>query len=104
MVHFADNSMRARFPKKVRTPRMPLKYYECHHCGERHPFNIYYPTVRDPPVILGECRSCGTTTKEHVNDCQYVAIKDNIDRALIAGAKTIDTLYVHNEGWTKKQQ
>ena len=29
-------------------------------------------------MILGECRSCGTTTREHANDCQYVAIKDNI--------------------------
>ena len=29
-------------------------------------------------VIPGECRSCGTTTREHANDCQYVAIKDNI--------------------------
>ena len=34
--------------------------------------------MRDPPVIPGECRSCGTITKEHANDCQYVAIKDNI--------------------------
>ena len=34
--------------------------------------------VRDPPIVPGECRSCGTTTKEHANDCQYVAIKDNI--------------------------
>ena len=29
-------------------------------------------------MIRGECRSCGTTTREHANDCQYVAIKDNI--------------------------
>ena len=29
-------------------------------------------------MIPGECRSCGTTTCEHANDCQYVAIKDNI--------------------------
>ena len=34
--------------------------------------------MRDPPIIPGECRSCGTTTKEHANDCQYMAIKDNI--------------------------
>ena len=45
---------------------------------ESHPFNIYCPNVRNPPVIPGECRSCGTTTREHANDCQYVAIKDNI--------------------------
>ena len=29
-------------------------------------------------MIPGECRSCGTTTREHANDCQYVAIKENI--------------------------
>ena len=78
MAHFADDSMRARFPKKEKIKRTPIKHYECRHCGESHPFNIYCPDVRDPPVIPGECRSCGTTTQEHANDCQYVAIKDNI--------------------------
>ena len=70
--------MRARFPKKERMKRAPIKHYECRRCGGSHPFNIYCPNVRDPPVIPGECRSCGTTTREHANDCQYVAIKDNI--------------------------
>ena len=78
MAHFADDSMRARFPKKEKIKRSPMKHYECRHCGESHPFNIYCPNVRDPPVIPGECRSCGTITREHANDCQYVAIKDNI--------------------------
>ena len=78
MAHFADDSMRARFPKKEKTKRTPIKHYECRRCGESHPFNIYCPNVRDPPVIPGECRSCRTTTREHANDCQYVAIKDNI--------------------------
>ena len=78
MAHFADDSMRARFPKKEKMKRSPMKHYECRRCGESHPFNIYCPNVRDPPVIPGECRSCGTTTREHANDCQYVAIKDNI--------------------------
>ena len=78
MAHFEDNSMRARFPKKERTRKTPIKHYECRHCGGSHPFNIYCPNVRDPPVIPGECRSCGTTTREHANDCQYVAIKANI--------------------------
>ena len=78
MAHFADSSMQARFPKKEKVRRTPTKHYECHHCGESHPFNIYCPNVRDPPIVLGECRSWETTTKEHVNDCQYVAIKDNI--------------------------
>ena len=78
MAHFADDSMRARFPKKEKMKRTPIKHYECRRCGGSHPFNIYCPNVRDPPVIPGECRSCGTTTHEHANDCQYVAIKDNI--------------------------
>ena len=78
MAHFADVSMRARFPKREKIKRSPIKHYECRHCGESHPFNIYCPNVRDPPVIPGECRSCGTTTREHANDCQYVALKDNI--------------------------
>ena len=78
MAHFADDSMRARFLKKEKMKRTPIKHYECRRCGGSHPFNIYCPNVRDPPVIPGECRSCGTTTREHANDCQYVAIKDNI--------------------------
>ena len=78
MAHFADDSMRAQFPKREKVRRTPIKYYECCRCGESHPFNIYCPNVRDPPVIPGESRFCGTTTREHANDCQYVAIKDNI--------------------------
>ena len=78
MAHFADDSMRALFPKREKVRRTPIKYYECRRCGGSHPFNIYCPNVRDPPVIPGECKSCGTTTREHANDCQYVAIKDNI--------------------------
>ena len=62
MAHFADDSMQARFPKKERMKRTPIKHYECRRCGGSHPFNIYCPNVRDPPVIPGECRSCGTTT------------------------------------------
>ena len=62
MAHFADDSMRAHFPKREKTKKTPVKYYECHRCGGSHPFNIYCPNVRDPPVILGECRSWGTTT------------------------------------------
>ena len=78
IAHFTDSSMQARFPKREKVPRTPLKHYESHCCGGTHPFNIYCPTIKDLPVIPGECRSCGTTTKEHGNDCQYVAIKDNI--------------------------
>ena len=75
---YTDNSMQARFPQREKVKRTPIKYYECRRCGGSHPFNIYCPNVRDPPVIPGECRSCGATTREHANDCQYVAIKDNI--------------------------
>ena len=78
LAHFTDSSMQTRFPKRDKMKKMPIKQYECRRCGEFHPFNIYCPNVRDPPIILGECRSCGTTTREHANDCQYVAIKDNI--------------------------
>ena len=78
MAHFADASIQARFPKKEKIKRTPIKHYDCRHCGESHLFNIYCPTIRVPPVIPGECRSCGTTTREHTSDCQYVAIKDNI--------------------------
>ena len=53
MAHFADDSMRARFPKKEKVKRTPIKHYECRRCGESHPFNIYCPNVRNPPVIPG---------------------------------------------------
>ena len=78
LAHFADSSMQARFPRKDRARKTLIKCYECRHCGESHPFNIYCPNVRDPLIVPGECRSCGTTTREHANDCQYVVIKDNI--------------------------
>ena len=91
MAHFADDSMRARFPKKEKMKRTPIKHYECRRCGGSHPFNMYCPNVRDPPVIPGECRSCGTTTHEHANDCQYVALT-----ALTAKPRTIDMLTVLN--------
>ena len=58
MAHFADDSMRARFPKREKMKRTAIKHYECRRCGGSHPFNIYFPNVRDPPVIPGECRSC----------------------------------------------
>ena len=53
MAHFADDSMQARFPKKEKMKRTPIKHYECCRCGGSHPFNIYCPNVRDPPVIPG---------------------------------------------------
>ena len=102
MAHFADDSMRARFPKKEKMKKTPIKHYECCRCGGSHPFNIYCPNVRDPPVIPGECRSCGTTTREHANDCQYVAIKDNI--GLCTYCQGQDHRYADCPQWTLDQE
>ena len=33
MAHFADDSMQARFPKRERIKKIPIKHYECRHCG-----------------------------------------------------------------------
>ena len=82
--------------------RAPIKHYECRRCGGSHPFNIYCPNVRDPPVIPGECRSCGTTTHEHTNDCQYVAIKDNIGLSTYCQAQ--DHRYAVCPQWTLDQE
>ena len=41
MAHFADDSMQARFPKRERIKKIPIKHYECRRCGGSHPFNIY---------------------------------------------------------------
>ena len=102
MAHFADDSMRAQFPKKEKMKRTPIKYCECRRCGGSDPFNIYCPNVRDPPVIPGECRSCGTTTREHANDCQYVAIKDNIGLCTYCQAQ--DHQYADCPQWTLDQE
>ena len=40
MAHFADNSMRARFPKKERTNKTLIKHYECTTVGDHTP-SIY---------------------------------------------------------------
>ena len=87
MAHFADSSMQTRFPRRGTPRKSPIKHYECHRCGESHPFNIYCPTIKFPPIVPGECRSCGTITKEHANDCQYVAIKDNIGLCMYCQAQ-----------------
>ena len=96
MAHFADSSMLGR------TKKTPIKYYECRRCGGSHPFNIYCPNVRDPPVIPGECKSCGTTTREHANDCQYVAIKDNIGLCTYCQAQ--DHRYAACPQWAVDQE
>ena len=73
-----DESMNARFPPKRRKPPKPLRQYDCRRCGQRHPFNVYCPFITQPPVIPGECKSCGAVTNLHDDDCQYVEVKDEI--------------------------
>ena len=102
MAHFADNSMWPRFPKREKTKKTPIEYYECRCCGGSHPFNIYCPNVRDPPVIPGECRSCGPTTRELANDCQYVTIKDNIGLCTYCQAQ--DHRYAACPQWAVDQE
>ena len=75
---YYDDSMNARFPPKGRKTQRPLRQYDCRRCGQRHPFNVYCPFVTQPPVIPGECRSCGAVTNVHDEDCQYVEVKDEI--------------------------
>ena len=106
MAHFADSSLQARFPRREKARRPTIKHYNCRRCGGSHPFNIYCPHVRDPPVVPGECRSCGATTKEHANDCQYVAIKDNIGLCTYCGppaprrCHTLSYMWVHGPNYS----
>ena len=53
-------------------------------------------------MIPGECRSCGTTTREHANDCQYVAIKDNIGLCTYCQAQ--DHRYADCPQWALDQR
>ena len=53
-------------------------------------------------MIPGECRSCGTTTREHANDCQYVAIKDNIGLCTYCQAQ--DHRYAACPQWAVDQE
>ena len=73
-----DTSMNVRFPPKGRKPPKPLRHNDCRRCGQRHPFNVYCPFVTQPPVVPGECKSCGAVTNVHDDDCQYVEVKDEI--------------------------
>ena len=78
MAKYYDNSMNARFPPKGKKTQKPLRQYDCRRCGQKHPFNVYCPFVTQPPVIPGECRSCGAVTNVHDEECQYVEVKDEI--------------------------
>ena len=73
-----DDSMNVRFPPKRRKPQKPLRQYDCRRCEQKHPFNVYCPFVTHPPVVPGECKSCGAVTNVHDEDCQYVEVKDEI--------------------------
>ena len=53
-------------------------------------------------MIPGECRSFGTTTHEHANDCQYVAIKDNIGLCTYCQAQ--DHRYANCPQWALDQE
>ena len=75
---YYDDSMNARFPPKGRRVQKPLRQYDCRRCGQKHPFNVYCPYVTHPPVVPGECKSCGAVTNVHDEDCQYVEVKDEI--------------------------
>ena len=83
LAHFADSSMQARFPKKDRVKKTPIKHYECRHCGESHPFNIYCPNVRDPPIVPGKCRSCGTTLENMIMIASMWLSRITLDCTLI---------------------
>ena len=53
-------------------------------------------------MIPGEYRSCGTTTCEHANDCQYVAIKDKIGLCTYCQAQ--DHQYADCPQWALDQE
>ena len=78
LAKYYDDSMNARFPPRGKKTQRPLRQYDCRRCGQRHPFNVYCPFITQPPVIPGECRSCGAVTNVHDEDCQYVEVKDEI--------------------------
>ena len=78
LAKYYDNSMRERFPPQERKSRKPLRQYDCRRCGQKHPFNVYCPYITQPPVVPGECKSCGAVTNLHDEDCQYVEVKDEI--------------------------
>ena len=64
--------------QRGRRVQKPLRQYDCRRCRQRHPFNVYCPYVTHPPVVPGECKSCGAVTNVHDEDCQYVEVKDEI--------------------------
>ena len=70
--------MKNRFYKETSPRRPKIKTYECRRCRERHPFNRYCPYVPQGEITPGECKACGAVTNVHAEDCQYVAIKDEI--------------------------
>ena len=80
--------MKDRFPKRKRTKKQKILEYTCRRCGDRHPFNRYCPYAIEPPIILGECRSCTTLTNVHDDGCEMVAMKDRIGLCAFCGEKS----------------
>ena len=89
---YYDDSMNARFPPKGRRIQRPFRQYDCRRCGQKHPFNVYCPFITRPPVVPGECKSCGAVTNVHAEDCQYVKVKDEIGICSFCGQ--LDHTYV----------
>ena len=83
--------MKERFPKIEKRRKLKILEYTCRRCGERHPFNQYFPYAIKPPIVPGECRSCATLTNHHDEECELVAIKDRI--GLCAFCRDISHLY-----------
>ena len=82
---YYSQSMRDRFPKRKRARKPKILEYTCRRCGDRHPFNRYCPYAMEPPIILGECRSCATLTNVHDDACEMVAVKDRIGLCAFCG-------------------
>ena len=97
IAHFADSSMQARFPKREKVPRTPLKQYECHRCWGTHPFNIFCPTIRDPPVIPESVGLVGLPLRNMPMTVNMWLSKIILGYVPIVGDRTIDMLHVHNE-------
>ena len=57
MAHFADDSKRARFPKRGKVRRTPIKYYECRRCGG----------IASLQYILPKCKGSTCDTKGSVD-------------------------------------
>ena len=81
-----SQAMKNRFRQEPSPRRPKIRTYECRKCRERHPFNKYCPYVGQGEITPGECKACGAVTNVHAEDCQYVAVKDEIGLCSYCGA------------------